>query len=475
MISLRSLWRDWPNAAPRLAIVVLDLVLVALTAFAWTCALAQLIQIPLGSRTIWMLGHSLPSYVGPWLMIFGGYLLGRKLNRGLFLTFRAKVAAALAAIAASLAWTCISFRAWRYPVRSWGISQSWVFLPILTGSIIIAVGMSWGFSTSSVTESDGYKTQLRAVLLTYVASLAAAPLLNWLFRANCAADITRAQRWSLFGIIFSWIAVLGIVNYRDLRQDSTRLKIDLPAWRRAIKTLMTIAILAAVIWCMIAILLGKNVTAFFFLLAKIGFGIIFVIGAAIAALQWCYFALFGLFSGKRVLPYNPPELVPITTGHSNRTSQHFYLYMWVGLGAFIVLIFIIVLSLFGSNFRRRKAALGRKERVYEKGLLGQQLRSLFTRKKNPESITRKISLDQQPRNPREAMLYVGVLAQREGIPWYSDESAQDFISRLNGHWPQELPWLATLLKAYEPERYGHEPGNGDISQAWHQIAQAHHG
>lgn len=474
MFSQRLAWFASHEGLPGWRGILLEFLLIGLTAVAWCCAFAQLLQLPFAPGSWVNYGHPLPSYLGPWALLIVGYAAGLKLNRGRFAGIRERaIATALVACSGAL-WALISFRAWRYPLASWATQQSWIALPILCGALLCLVGVAWAFGTNNLRDYEGYKHQLTRASIVYAASLAIAPWLNWLFRMGAESNIQHAQRWSL-GLLFGcWIAVLGLASFRDMRDDSARLHVDLPAWRRAGFSLARISSAAGLVGIVMMVLLGHSVTEIFALVAKLGLGVLMIIGAAIAALIWAYLTLIQLLIGTpadkpAVTEFMPPDLSSLQ-GHSSGSV----LGIWIGLGIVLFLLVSIALALFGVRFTRRSLAAGSHESIYSAGLLGQQLRALFPQRSPSSPALRRIHLAENPATARAAMLYLSVLAKRCGFTWRDGESARDFIHRLRLSWYDVGSELEALLAAYEPERYGHAPASTESAASWNTIWKAHH-
>ncbi|MGN6483068.1 MAG: DUF4129 domain-containing protein, partial [Thermomicrobiales bacterium] len=102
-----------------------------------------------------------------------------------------------------------------------------------------------------------------------------------------------------------------------------------------------------------------------------------------------------------------------------------------------------------------------------------QLRDLFRRKQAPPEPER-LDLDRPPATAREAMVYLEVLANREGVGRREDETPNDFVARLRAEWAGTGGALGDLLTTYQPVRYGEQTdaAGREAASAWQGIWSA---
>ena len=158
----------------------------------------------------------------------------------------------------------------------------------------------------------------------------------------------------------------------------------------------------------------------------------------------------------------PPEVVE---------SEPNLLLRWIALGIALVIVALIVFFM----ARRRASAEGEgdieeeRSSIFSAALARKQLRDLFRRKPRPER-PRRLDLERDPDSVREAMLYLQVLATRQGVGRMAWETPRDFAARLAVEWAGLDDPLGVIRARYERARYGEtDEDRREAVQAWRQI------
>jgi hypothetical protein len=190
-------------------------------------------------------------------------------------------------------------------------------------------------------------------------------------------------------------------------------------------------------------------------------------------LEWLFGDIFGPIQppqreqqqapvGEQALPDNQP------TGE----WQYAALLRWIAIGIAVVIVGIVILRM--TRRTDQDDGLGaideERESVFSSDLAKRQLRDLFRRKPAPPEPER-LDLDRPPATAREAMVYLEVLANREGVGRREDETPNDFVARLRAEWAGTGGALGDLLATYQPVRYGDESDDAGtvVASAWQGI------
>jgi hypothetical protein len=189
-------------------------------------------------------------------------------------------------------------------------------------------------------------------------------------------------------------------------------------------------------------------------------------------------ALFGDMFGPvetPTMPMAPPMEMPEQMPQEGEAGPWEYaiLLRWGLLGAVILTVAIVLFRLTRRDAAPDDDAIVDEQRdsVFSTDLARQQLRDLF-RRRGREAAPVRLNLDQPPADVREAMLYLEVLANRQGEGRRPEESASDFAARLRAHWAGVAAPLVQFPDQYARVRYGEEerPGDpADAARTWSQI------
>src|SRR5690606_21060034 len=140
---------------------------------------------------------------------------------------------------------------------------------------------------------------------------------------------------------------------------------------------------------------------------------------------------------------------------------------------------LVIVALIVFFMARRRASVDgdgdieeERSSIFSAALARKQLRDLFRRKPRPER-PRRLDLERDPESVREVMLYLQVLASRQGYGRETSETPRDFAGRLAAEWPGLREPLDIVRGRYERVRYGEtEEDRREAVQAWRQIHDA---
>jgi len=190
-----------------------------------------------------------------------------------------------------------------------------------------------------------------------------------------------------------------------------------------------------------------------------------VIRAVSAVLEWLFGDIFGpIEAPKMEQGAPPPGEVKMPEQQDTGPWEYAMLLRWIAIGIAVIIVGIVILRVTRRPSVEDEAGAIDEEResVFSGDLAKRQLRDLF-RRAPAAPAPRRLDLDRPPATAREAMQYLEVLANREGLGRRDEETPLDFVARLRAEWAGSGGPLGDLLGAYQPVRYGDltdEPGGG---------------
>jgi hypothetical protein len=288
------------------------------------------------------------------------------------------------------------------------------------------------------------------------------------------------------------IALVAGTEVEATRQLARRRGAHVPSWKRWYRLVGGFAVAIIVVSLIVTVLLGPGamralLDAIIFgfrsiawLLGYVLYALVYVLYIVIRAVAALLELIFGSMFGpiktpemKTIAPVGPPQAIEQSQPD---TWEYAVLLRWIAIGIALLIVGIIVF-----RFSRRKVetegdGIVEEERdsVFNADLAKKQLRDFFRRRHGPAAPER-LDFDRPPATVREAMIYLEVLANREGVARRSDETPADFAMRLRGIWQGTAGAVADLIGAYQRVRYGEsdDPPNGQQSvvtaSAWSQI------
>lgn len=290
-------------------------------------------------------------------------------------------------------------------------------------------------------------------------------------------------------LLVSSAAAIAAGEMAATRRLASRRQTTAPGWDRWARTSGGAALVLLVVVGVGALFLGPGALQLVVdglaalwqgiatVLLWIVYGIVYVIYYVYRFVAWIINSIFGDVvrpmelpeMGGQIAPPEeevlPPEVVE---------SEPNLLLRWIALGIALVIVALIVFFM----ARRRASADGEgdieeeRSSIFSAALARKQLRDLFRRKPRPER-PRRLDLDRDPDSVREAMLYLQVLATRQGVGRMAWETPRDFAARLAKEWAGLDDPLGVIRARYERARYGEtDEDRREAVQAWRQIRDA---
>ncbi|MGB3330765.1 MAG: DUF4129 domain-containing protein, partial [Thermomicrobiales bacterium] len=200
-----------------------------------------------------------------------------------------------------------------------------------------------------------------------------------------------------------------------------------------------------------------------------------VIRAVAAALEWLFGDIFGPIEPPTMEQQAPPPGQQQMPENQDASPWPYAaLLRWAAIGIAVIVVGIVILRMTrrGNPDDDLGAIEEERESVFSSDLAKRQLRDLFRRRATAAEPER-LDLNRPPATAREAMVYLEVLANRQGVGRHEDETSVDFVARLRAQWAGTGGALGDLLATYQPIRYGEipdDPGRG--GGAGHRAAEA---
>lgn len=471
MRSPRWAWLDSHEADTGWRGLIIEAALIGVGALVWLCGLAPWVQLALGSRAGY-LPQTMPAWVLPWLLIVAGHVVGRvtRLDR------RRSAAKLLALVAfaalASAVWLILGWHVIGLPLSTWGGTNSWIAITWLVGTAFPLTGIGWCLRSTDQLDTDSHRLVVTGSLAMQVIAWTAVFIWAWFLRTPTIADMIHSLQWSVPTWIVASLTLLGVGQFRTIRDASASHHLRGPRWYR-LMVVLGLTVVGVMVLTMIAfVLTGRNALDVFIVVGQVALAALFIVVGAITFLASCvyfvWFWLWGTITGRR----NTPREFALPTGREMATKAVDAGWAgWVGIGVLFAILVAIALGAITIYRRHRAQATGEKENIFSLDLLQSQLRGDDTTRPTPLR-RRRITLDDSPRDAREAMVYLQTLARRHGLERHPWESAEDFVLRLARQWDDVAQPLRALAAAYVTHRYGDLPH--EATSAWRMIWKAHH-
>src|SRR5690606_19417658 len=252
-------------------------------------------------------------------------------------------------------------------------------------------------------------------------------------------------------LLVSSAAAIAAAEMASTRRLAARRHTTAPGWDRWARTSGGAALFLLVVVGIGALFLGPGALQLVVdgmaalwhgiatVLLWIVYGIVYVIYYVYRFVAWIINSIFGDVvrpmelpeMGGQVAPPEeevlPPEVVE---------SEPNLVLRWIALGLALVIVALIVFFM----ARRRASVDGdgnieeERSSIFSAALARQHLGDLFRGKPRPER-PRRLDLERDPESVREVMLYLQVLASRQGYGRETSETPRDFAGRLAVEWP----------------------------------------
>lgn len=288
------------------------------------------------------------------------------------------------------------------------------------------------------------------------------------------------------------VALVAGAEVESTRELAQRRGAHVPSWKRWYRLVGGFAVAIAAITLIVTVLLGPGairalldgvILGFRYLgwaLGYVLYAIVYVLYVVIRAVAALLEAIFGDIFGPIQTPKmeSAPPMQPQQVPQQGETGPWEYavLLRWIAIAIALIVVGIVIFRV-----TRRGSATGgdgiveeERDSVFSANLAKKQLRDLFRRRHGPPEPER-LDFDRPPITVREAMVYLEVLAIREGVDRQQDETPADFASRLRGIWQGTAGALGDLVGEYQHVRYGeeddpaHGPESAITASAWSQI------
>lgn len=463
----------------------IQLALPALVGTVYAAAVRPAIAMFLGSHTDLSAHHSAPD---PWLYIalfVVGFWSARAVGR-LVVSTRTRSLLMLAALVASiLAWIALvpgldGRELLRHPATLVG-DHGYLVLPIFIGMLFWGGGSRLGGQLGNMLAEE-LRTALFRAWIGLVLTVALATVVHGSFGA---AGIETAKTALPLALV-STLGATALFEMVVVRRQAVRLGTPVPGWNRWGRVFIGTAIGCLALYGLLLVLVGPR--AMHAVLEGVHAAWMTVAGAAVWTMYGLAWVVWQFLKGfkdvfveqdaqplKLLLTPEPTQtMVPV--GHD--AVVRFETPETVAESArwFSVTILFAIASLLTALIVWRQmptspvSAGEDRERLFSRALLRDQLRNLFRRRSEQEADV--VDLDIVPKDVREVMRYVEVLADRQQVPRRENETAQSFAARLGRSWSSAGPDLDAVRLEYERVRYGDLPGD-DLAAVhhWHSIYQ----
>ncbi|MGC4191986.1 MAG: DUF4129 domain-containing protein [Thermomicrobiales bacterium] len=395
-------------------------------------------------------------------------------------------------------WAIVSVLLWAASVSIWLLVQPhYDFLAFLRdpatlvnehGYLVVPLFLSfgaWWIGARYGFDVDRFMPEeLRGLVQRCWLVLVASIILAAMVRGAAGQSAIDAARLAVPVCMMASVALIAGAEVDSTRRLSRRRGGDVPGWGRWYRLSGGFALAILVLSAIVLGILSPGAIRAILEMIQAGLrGVGWVLGYVLYAIVYVVYVVFRTVAmllewlfGFTFKPILPPEMPhqddqqqPAPPDQQPGASPYADLLRWVAIGVAVVVVGIIILRL----TRRQSAADDEgivdeeRESVFSSDLAKRQLRDLFRRRSAPPPPVR-LDLDRPPGTAREAMVYLEVLANREGIGRREDETSVDFIARLRAEWAGTGGSLGDLLATYQPVRYGErsdEPGGGFRKQA----------
>jgi len=475
----QSLRQSWPNL----------LMIPALVGVLHACAFSVIIKIFLGPTFGLSGGHPAP-WPGAIAIIF---LLSFWTN---WYIGRWEKAGALGQVATFFAWAAV-WIGWIALDPAFNAStlfthpdqlvetDAWLIPSLLISLTVWWVGIVYASGIANISAEE-----LRTVVLRDWLILFGSILLAAIVGGEAGADGLDAARIAVPVQLLVSVALIAGAETEVTRRMAFRRGGTAPGWGRWFRLVGAVGAGVVLVTVLVLALLSPGaldaiVEAFTTVLGWIGL----VLQYVLYAIVWSIFqvmsfvarlfnSLFGDMFGPAkmpTMPMAPPLEFPeqVEREEEGGTWEYAILLRWGLLGAVILTVVIVLFRLSRRDVASDDDEIVEEQRdsVFSTDLARQQLRDLF-RRRGREAAPVRLDLDRPPADMRETMLYLEVLANRQGEGRRPEETASDFAARLRAHWVGVAAPLVQFPDQYARARYGEEERVGDTETAariWSQI------
>ncbi len=464
----------------------------ALVGILHACAFAVLIKLFLGPTFGLSGGHPAPWPGAIAIVFLLSFWTNRFIGRWERAGFLTQVATFVAWAVVWLGWIAIdpAFNAttfWSHPDRLVR-EDAWLIPSLLISLITWWVGILYAASIASISAEELRTTVQRDWLVLFGSIILAAIVGGEAGDAGIHAARIAVPLQLLVSVALVAGAETEVTRRMAFRRGGTA-----PSWGRWLRLVsavgagiivVTVVVLALLSPGALDAIMGAIVTV----LRWVGFVLQYVLYAVV----WTIFTILGaiarLFNylfGDMFGPVEPPQMpiAPQMEGIDQMEQQgetgtweYAYLLRWGALGAVVLTVVFVLFRLTQRPAPEDDDAIvdEQRESVFSADLARQQLRDLFRRRQKDAPPTR-LDLDKPPADLRETMVYLEVLARRQGEGRRPDETPEDFAARLRAHWAGVSTPLVQFPGQYDRVRYGEEVQPGDAEEAartWSQIWSA---
>ena len=300
-------------------------------------------------------------------------------------------------------------------------------------------------------------------------------------------DAIRAATLAVPVAMIASVALVAGVEIEGTRQIARRRGSQIPGWKRWYRLVGGFSAGILVFSLILLVLLSPSameaildaiVTAVRWvgwLLGYVIYAVIYLLYWVIKGISWLVNLIFGDVVPQIQAPESPAmpaqEQIEIQQNEPEPVP-YADLLRWIGIGIALIVVGLVIFRMTRSSGGDDGEGALEEERdsVFSSDLAKKQLRDLFRRRHGP-AAPKRLDLDHPPSTPREAMIYLEVLAQREGIARETGETPWDFAERLRGAWPGTGGALNDLVGTYNPVRYGEGLDDPDpsLAAAWREI------
>ena len=464
----------------------------ALVGILYACAFAVLIKLFLGPTFGLSDGHPAP-WPGAIAVVFllsfwTNRFLGRWERAGILgqvVTFVAWAVVWLGWIAIDPAFDESTF--WSHPDRLVR-DDAWLIPSLLISLVTWWLGLSYAASIASISAEELRTTVQRCWLVLFGSIILAAIVGGEAGDAGIEAARIAVPLQLLVSVALVAGAETEVTRRMAFRRGGTA-----PGWGRWLRlvgavgagiVLITVIVLALLSPGALDAIMAGIVTVLRwigFVLQYVLYAIVWTIFTILGAIARLFNALFGDMFG----PVEPPQM-PIApqmesvdqmeVQEETGTWEYAYLLRWGALGAVILTVVIVLFRLTQRPASDEDDGImdEQRESVFSADLARQQLRDLF-RRRHKDAPPPRLDLEKPPADLRETMVYLEVLARRQGEGRRPDETPEDFAARLRAHWAGVSAPLVQFPGQYDRVRYGEEVQPGDADEAartWSQIWSA---
>lgn len=475
----QSLRQSWPTL----------IMIPGLIAVLHACAFSVLINVFLGETFGLSNGHPAP-WPGAIAVIFMlSFWINRFIGRWEKAGFVGQIATFVAWLGVWLAWMAIDpayndATIWSHPSQLVN-TDAWLIPPLLISMAAWWSGLSYAGSIANISAEELRSVVQRDWIILFASILVGAMVGG----AAGAAGLDAARIAVPLQLIVSVALIAGAEN-EGTRRMAHRRGGTVPGWGRWIRLVGGVAAAVLLVSVVVLALLSPEVLgAIVGALATVMRGIGWVMQYVLYAVVWVLFHFFELiirifnaiFGGVAApiepleMPLGPPMQMEevIRPNESGGGWKYAMLLRWAGLVLLVLIVAIVVFRL-----SRREAADDddaivdeQRDSVFSADLARKQLRDLF-RRRHREAALPRLDLDRPPADLRETMVYLEVLAARQGESRRPAETPRDFAARLQEQWPGVHPPLAEFPDQYSRVRYGEVEQPTDIQTSaslWSQI------